>query len=283
MNNRAVTLSIAMAIMAIFFMQSYVSSIEEEAKKKFGTEVQVVVAAKDIREMATLNETHLELKSVPKRFLEPAAISFSDTPEDEASEEMKELAGGVAIVPIKKGEQITYNKLTEPSLRTGLSPQITPGRRAVSIPVTETTGVSKLVKPGDRIDLIAVMPMGVGQNAIISKTVLQDVAVLSVGRYVTNNIPRLVEEPDRRGREVVRSLASFDGFSSVTIEVEPEQAQKIALITSNPRNQIIVSLRNNDDTNRVQEKTLTLKDVLGKDAGRLNSRNPRGRNSRRRN
>ncbi len=269
MNNRAITLSIAMAIMAIFFMQSYVSSIEEEAKKKFGTEVLVVAAARDIKEMATIDETHLELKSVPKRFLEPAAISFSGIGEEAASKEMKDLAGSVAIVPIKKGEQITFNKLTEPSLRTGLSPQITPGRRAVSIPVTEITGVSKLVKPGDRIDLIAVMPLGIGVNSIISKIVLQDIAVLSVGRYVTNNIPRVIGEPDRKGRENVRSLTSFDGFASVTIEVDPPQAQKIALIVANPRNQLIVSLRNNDDNDRISTSGLTLKDILGKDASRM--------------
>ncbi len=269
MNNRAVTLSVAMAILAIFFMQSYVSSIEEEAKKKFGTEVLAVVASKDIKEMATIDETYLELKAIPKRFLEPAVISFSGVKEEDAKKDMRDLVGTVAIVPIKKGEQISYNKLTEPSMRTGLSPQVTPGRRAVSIPVTEITGVSKLIKPGDRVDLIAVIQVGTSADSTLAKTILQDVPILSVGRYITNNVARLVEMDELRGKESVKSLASFDGFSSVTLEVDPTQAQKIAVLVGNPRNQLILSLRNNDDNEQTGVEGLTMGDVLGRDAAKV--------------
>src|SRR6478672_8045715 len=114
MNNKALTLSLVMAAMAVFFVQSYVSSIEEEAKKKFGTEVLVVVAKRDIKEMETVNETVLEFKNVPKRFLEPAAIFVEKRDDDKQSQkQIKALAGTIGIVPIKKGEQITYNKITE--------------------------------------------------------------------------------------------------------------------------------------------------------------------------
>ena len=76
MNNRAVTMSILMAIIAVFFVQSYVSSIEDKARRNFGDEVLVVTAKRDIREMATLDETMFTLKPVPKLYLEPSAISF---------------------------------------------------------------------------------------------------------------------------------------------------------------------------------------------------------------
>ena len=74
MNNRALTLSLVMAILAVFFVQSYVSNVEDEAKKKFGTEVLAVTAKRDIHEAEDIDETMLELKPVPKRFLEPGAI-----------------------------------------------------------------------------------------------------------------------------------------------------------------------------------------------------------------
>jgi len=82
MNNKAVTLSVAFALFAVFMVHSYVSSIEEETKKKYGTELLVLIAKRDIKEMETLNETMLELKAVPKLFLEPAAISFQMTEKD---------------------------------------------------------------------------------------------------------------------------------------------------------------------------------------------------------
>ncbi len=278
MNNRALTLTLVMAVLAIFFVQSYVSSIEEATKKKFGTQVLVVQAKRDIKEMETIDETMLELTLVPKRFLEPSAISFEKKKQDaDVIKSMKDLAGNVAVVPIKKGEQITYNKIIEPGMRTGLSPQITPGKRAISVPVTEITGVSKLVKPGDRVDLIAVLDMGGGKQNKISKTVLQDVGVLAVGHNVTDNIPRLVEMDSFSGKPKVTSLTQTTNFSTVTLEVDPMQAQMIALVLSNSDNALTLALRNNDDADRTNFAGVTLPDVLGPDAARAQQRLPAGR------
>jgi pilus assembly protein CpaB len=270
MNNKALTLSILMAVIAVFFVESYVTSIEEESKKKFGTEVLVIVAKKDIREMDTLNETMLEFKVFPKRFLEPAAISLEKKEGDkDNTRALKNLTGTVAIVPIKKGEQLTYNKITEPNMRTGLAPQITPGKRAVAIPVNEVTGVAKLVKPGDRVDLIAVLDMGGGKENKIAKTVLQDVVVLSVGRSITNNVARVIEADPIGGKERVKSLAEDFTFASVTLEVEPPQAQMLALIMGAGDNALTLSLRNNDDIDRQNYNSIIFSDILGNDAARV--------------
>ena len=47
--------------------------------KKFGTESLVIVSKKDIKEMSTINETMIELKSVPKTFfmILPSVLSVS--------------------------------------------------------------------------------------------------------------------------------------------------------------------------------------------------------------
>lgn len=278
MNNKALTLSVVMAIIAVFFVQSYVTSIEDEAKKKFGTEVNVVVAKKDIKEMSTIDETMLEFRVFPKRFLEPASISFEETEEEKSDSDKKEkhqtrtlkgLVGNVAIVPLKKGEQLTYNKLTDPSVRTGLSPQIAPGKRAVSIGVTEISSVSKLVKPGDRVDLIAVVDAGGGKDNKVAKTVLQDIVILSIGRYVTNNVARVLEGDVYGGKDKVRSLAEDFSFSSITVEVDPVQAQTLALILNSGDSGITLSLRNNDDTDRTNLPGVVMGDILGADAARV--------------
>ena len=136
MNNKALTLSLVMAIVAVFFVQSYVQSIEDEEKKRYGDQVLVVTAKNDIKEMDTINETMLTFALVPKRYLQPAArTSISKTPEDkESTQTLKDLVGSIAVVPIKKGEQITMNKLTEPGMRTGLAPQVAPGKRGYAVP-----------------------------------------------------------------------------------------------------------------------------------------------------
>lgn len=266
MNNRALTLSLVMGVLAIFFVQSYVSSIEEEAQKKYGSSVLVLVSKKDIKEMEVLNETMLEFQAIPKKFLEPAAISLEKSAEEDpksSSKTMKSVLGAIALVPMKKGEQLGFNKITDPSIRTGLSNQVAPGKRAVSIPVSEVTGLSKLVKPGDRVDLIVVLDLGGGKVGKVAKTLLQDVVVLSIGRYIVNNLGRTVElDPSGEGSRV-RSLVEDFSFSSVNLEVDPEQAQSLALVLNSGENALTLSLRNNDDTERRVVRPTTLKEVYG--------------------
>ncbi len=277
MNNKALTISILMGLIALFFVQSYVSSIEEKAQRQFGTEVLVLKAKVNIKELDTINETMLDFDLIPKKFVEPAALYWETKLVNESASKGKNaLAGTIAMVPIKKGEQITYNMLTEPGLRTGLAPQIAPGRRAIAIPVNDTTGVAKLIKAGDRVDLIAVLDTGGGKAGKIAKTLFQDVVVLSTGRSVTNNVARIIEADPYGGKERVRSLAEDTTFANVTLEVEPGQAQILALVMANGDNALTLSLRNNDDTERHPMQATVISDVLGTDAARV----PRGPASR---
>ncbi len=266
MNNKAFTLASVFALLAVFFMYSYVTSVEEESRKRNGTEVLAVVAKKDIHEMESVNETMLEFKAIPKKFLEPSAIALEKKEEDkESAKTLKALTGNVAIVPIRKGEQLTFNKLTDPGGRTGMAAQITPGKRAISVPVNELTGVSKLIKPGDRVDLLAVIDVGGGKENKVAKTVLQDLVVLATGRYITNNIARTLEVDPLGGKDRVRSLAEDFSFSSVTLEVEPAQVQTISLLMFSGDNSLTLVLRNNDDLDRVNLPNTTLADIVGND------------------
>ncbi len=264
MNNKALTLSLLAAAFAVLFMHSYVTSIENETKSRFGTEVLVITAKKDMKEMETLTEAALDMKTIPKTFLEPAAIFFEQTEQDQNTDkERKKLSGSIAVVPIRKGEQITFNKLTDPSMKTGLAPQITPGKRAFTIPITEISGVAKLVKPGDRVDLIAMLVTGQTREQKIVKTVAQDIVILAVGKYITNNVARSVELDPVSGKSRVKALAEFDGFTSVTVEVEPKDVQALALLTMTGDHQLALSLRNNDDADIVRLGPSSIMEVYG--------------------
>lgn len=259
MNSRAMSLSLVMAGIAVFFVMSSVSSIEQSATMKYGDEVTVLVAKQDVREMATILDSMVEAKSVPRNFVEPTAVKFDGKLDVDSVEgaktysvQSKRIVGNVAIVAIKKGEQLTLNKITEPNMRTGLAPQVTPGKRAIAVPIDESTSVAKLVKPGDRVDVIAVVQsMGVGGREVkTAKTIFQDVVILAVGRSIANNVARKVEV-DMSGTARVRSLTEYDGYSSVTLELDPVQAQLVAAIYTDNSNRLILSLRNNDDADRV--------------------------------
>jgi len=92
--------------------------------------------------------------------------------------------------------------------------------------------------------------------------------VLAVGHTISGNVARLVES-DGFGKERVRNLAEDTSFSTVTLEVDPLQAQSIALVMASGDNMLTLSLRNNDDTERTNLSAQNLGDVLGPDAARI--------------
>lgn len=260
MNPRAATLALFIAMVSTYLVYSMIEDAELKAKMKYQEDVIVYVAAKDISEGETLKAAAITTKPIPKLFVEPSTLIAAKASQENQTQEL--LNGSIALIPIKKGEQITYSKITEPGVRSGLAPQVAPGKRAFAIPVREETGVSKLVRPGDRVDLIAVLDTGTGKNGKVARTILQDVVVLSAGKRITNNMHRVVEESGKT--ELVRVLSQDLTFSSITVEVDPAQAQTLAFILNSGDNSITISLRNNDDTERYNLTAVTQGDVFGR-------------------
>ncbi|MEO0334992.1 MAG: RcpC/CpaB family pilus assembly protein, partial [Pseudomonadota bacterium] len=139
--------------------------------------------------------------------------------------------------------------------------QVAPSKRAVAIPIDEMRGVAKLLKPGDRIDLITALDVGVGQKMRKEvKTFLQDIPVLATGLRVSNELPRLYEEAG--GDEFVRNMRSDTSFNTITVEVSPEEAQELVYILATAPGGLFVSLRHPTDRSRSRKGNATINTVL---------------------
>jgi pilus assembly protein CpaB len=154
----------------------------------------------------------------------------------------------VAAIPIKKGQMILKNSLFTPGPDTGISLQVAPSKRAIAIPVDEVRGVSKLIRPGDRIDILAAVDTGKGvaQKREV-QTLMQDVVVLATGVNVMNNIPR-VFELDGSGKNLSQiSLTGDTKYSTITVEANQKEAQDLVYILSTAPGNIYLTLRNPSD------------------------------------
>lgn len=251
-------ISLGCAMFAMFLIYSY--SQEQKAKydKRYGTTKTVLIAVKDILEMSTIDETMVTQEERPVDFMQPGAI---ETPDD--------AVGLVAATPIKKGEQILMTKLLSPGPNTGLSLQVAPDKRAVTIPVDDVRGVGKLIRPGDRVDIITSVNYGDNkQERREVKTLLQDVLILATGVNVTNNIPRALQVDSFNGKMTYKNLNGDTGYSTVTVEVSPVEAQNLIYILSVAPGAIFLSLRNGNDKVVPRLPTSTLDSVLGVDSER---------------
>lgn len=260
---RTFWISIGVALFAIFLLYSWSQSQKEEVSRKFGATKRVVVASQDIAEMETIDESKLEMVERPAEFIQPDFIS-----------EPEVAVGQVAAAPIKKGEQLLQTKLLLPGPETGLSMEVSPTKRALSIPIDDMRGVSRLLRPGDRIDLIAAIDYGKGADQKKEvRTVLQDAPVLATGLNVANKIPVRFEK-DSNGAINRINLSGNTNFNNITIEVKPEEAQQIIYILATSPGSLFVTLRHPNDRYVNPTRTTSVEDVLGRPNLRLPSSAP---------
>jgi pilus assembly protein CpaB len=253
MNSRAFTTSLLLAALAVAMIWSYIESRETELQSDYGNQTPVVVAKEDIKELEIIDDRKIQLVNIPSKFQMPGHFK-----------RVEDLYNTIASVPIKKGEQITVPRVTYPGSQSGLSRQISVGKRALSIQVTEGQAVSRLLKPGDRIDVLALVDYASGKKEKLKvKTVLQDVLILSTGLYITNSVPIVNIKDEKETRQM--KLNNYTNFNTVTLELTPFEVQKMVFLIS-AGNGIYLSLRNNDDKSIERISATRLYDLLGEDA-----------------
>lgn len=253
MNSRAFTTSLMLALLAVAMIYSYIESRETELQSDYGNQTPVVVAKEDIKELEIIDDRKVHLVNVPSKFQMPGHFK-----------RVEDLYNTIAAVPIKKGEQITVPRVTYPGSQSGLSRQISIGKRAFALQVTENQAVSRLLKPGDRVDILALVDYASGKKEKLKvKTVLQDVLILSTGLFVTNSVPIVNVKGESESRQL--KLNNYTNFNTVTLELTPFEVQKMVFLVS-AGNGIYLSLRNNDDKTIERISATRLYDVLGEDA-----------------
>lgn len=269
MNKRAFTLSLVIALLSMLMVDSYMGGKVTELTKKYGNVKSVVVANKNINAFEVLDSTKLVEKTIPAAFIAPGSFS-----------KREDLQNQIALVPILKGEQITSPRISHPDGSTGLARQVSPNKRAISIRIADDQAVSKLIKPGDRVDILARIDFGGGRKDLQKiKTILQDVLVLATGLSITNALP-LAEVRERRKSGKIINLNSYTNYNTVTVEVVPADAQKLIFQIDVMGAKPYLTLRNNNDRKREDVRSTRLFDVLDDDAAEarsfFNKKNPRG-------
>lgn len=234
-------ISLGAGIFATFMLYTYSQEKKAEVDKQLGAKVRVVVAKEDIRDLDTIYDNVLEVVEKYKSDVEPD--SFTDIPD---------VVGTVAAIPIKKGQTLTKNKVLEPGPDTGMAIQVSPTKRAVTIPVDPTRANAGLIRPGDRVDMYAVVETGKGAaQKRESLLLIQDVIILATGVNLNNSIPRTIEK-DPSGRGLIQTTLTGDTkYGSITIEVDSAVAQDLIYLVSTSPSSLFFLLRNPHDRKSV--------------------------------
>jgi pilus assembly protein CpaB len=220
----ALTGAVVCGLLGVMLITRYLSSVQAFTKD-LGN---VVVAKTEIQLGEKITAEHLAFASIPN----------GSAPEG-AFRKLDQVVGRVAITPIGVRETITNLKLAPEGVGAGLSAVIPEGYRAMTVKVDDVVGVSGFVMPGSFVDVVAIVlppaQSGVTSQGPISKIVLQNIKVLASGAKLDS--PDNQREPSQ--------------VKAVTLQVTPEQAEKLVLATNGGRLQLV--MRNYSD----QEATKT--------------------------
>jgi len=230
---KAIIISFGIAIFALFIAYSYLNDIE---RKIIGsvTPVKVVVAVKDIPEGTHLDESHVTLKEIPVKSLQPGANL----------DKISNVLDKVVLIPVLKGTQI-LDTMFLVAEKEGIAAKIPPKMRAVSIAATEVSAASGLIQPGDFVDVIATVQKsnkkqmdGMGMGAlmvmedVISIYCLQNVRVLSINRTASklDSLKSMnLSQMNVIGNLMSRSKKNkndYEELSTLTLCLSPNDAMK---------------------------------------------------------
>jgi len=157
------------------------------------------------------------------------------------------IVGRVTVMNVAAREPVTDFKLAPEGSAGGLAAVIPEGYRAMTVKVDDVIGVAGFLQPGTMVDVLTVIdpPNQNLNNNPISKIVLQNVKVLASGQ----NLDRPKNE-----REA-------DTVKAVTLQVTPEQAEKLALASTEGKLRLV--LRNTIDQGDEQTPGANKQSLLG--------------------
>jgi pilus assembly protein CpaB len=174
----------------------------------------------------------------------------------EGAADPSELIGTVVRSEITAGQPVTRGALVRPGERGFLAAALGPGMRAVSVPVSATSGVAGFVFPGDRVDIVLTQEVeGDGPSLRASETIFRNVRVLAVDQRL--------DARDEEGNSVAQP------GSNVTLEATPRMAERIAVAQT--IGQLSLSLRSLADNNAELERAIASGEVRVPNNGDANA------------
>lgn len=208
-------LAVSIAAFASYALYNYLRGQEEQVRRVVGQAVatqKVVVADKEIAVGKSIEAAQLKTVDWPITTVPAGAYTAPG-----------ELTGRVALYTMVSGDPVIEHKLVpKEGLGGVMTYRIPEGHRAMTVAVDQVSGVAGFVTPGSMVDVVlTTTPEGFRQP--ISKIVLQNVPVLATGQIVE-------QQPD--GKPVV--------VPTVTVDVTPENSEKLAIASTQGRLQLIL-------------------------------------------
>lgn len=207
-------IAVVISVVLAWLVYSYLSDLQNQNQEVTASnKYSVVVATMDIPKNALIKAEMVKVVSVPEEAVQKDACKVVD-----------DVVGLTAKEAIYSGEQVSKRRLLEDEKLAGFIGLIPTDKRAVSIAITDITGVAGFAKPGNYVDVLLVSEKN-GNKTISGKILLQNMLLLAV------NKDQNTEDKD----------PSKEGMATATLAASPEESVRLAV--AQKQGQLYLALR----------------------------------------
>ena len=191
--------------------------------------VSVVVAAKNIEPKSMILSSMLTTKEIPE-----------DQVPSDAVTDVADIANKPAKNRIMKDAIINQQDVYKNIEQSGFVGSIPPDCRAVSIEVSDVTGVAGFAKPGDYVDVLMIET---DASTVSSRLILQNVLLLSINKSMTDD--NAAQASNNQGDEdpetVNPATKAIENPALATLALRPDEV--LRLVSASKIGEIYLMLR----------------------------------------
>ena len=185
-----IVVALAFAGVTAFLVRNYLQDVEDTRGPDAGAQevqvaaVDVLVAERDLPAGTILNPDSFRWQAWPELAVNENYIQRTVEGREQ------ELTGAAVKRVISAGDPITMSKLVKPDEVGFLAGVLSPGMRAVSIPISAVNAASGFILPGNLVDIVLTqdhsqrLPDGVTRRRLVSETVQEEIRVLAIDQVV---------------------------------------------------------------------------------------------------
>ncbi len=223
-----------------------------EADKPSAT-IDVVIAERDLYMGLPIGADDVVVRQLAPEMV-PAESTFR---------QLSDVLGRTPREHVLANEPLREERLARPDAGIGLNAIVTPGKRAMTVATDTEDAVAGLLQAGNYVDIIVTIKpddTSVVGAKWATDTILQGVKVLAVGGQLSGQEEPTVDPKTRK--KVDKRQPAQRMKPSITLEVTPEEAEKLALAVS--QGAIHVVLRSDTDNLQIATHGLTTsKNLIG--------------------
>jgi len=221
-NLKPFIIAFAFAIIAVVLVYVYIQNIQN---KTTTTEIKMAPIARatvDIQPRTTIKSDMIEEVEVPESLVTADNVT-----------EMDEIIGKVSVTAIYKNQPLLNQMFREETEMEDLARRINEGERAVTVGVTEVSGLGGNLAVGDKVDVLVTVLNNEEVGVPSTFTVLRNIDVMAVGQDIGFS---------DGGEE---GMTATPISKSVTLRVLPSQAEILSLASE--IGSLRLALRDPDD------------------------------------